>query len=75
MHDVIDVGGEHDVATAPLEEFEPELDQHVVLRGMRWKDFETLLAMRGDRAGGRMYYLDGENRALHDALKKRQTMG
>ncbi len=39
----------------PMEE-----DQHVVLRGMRWKDYEALLAMRGDRAGVRMYYLDGE---------------
>jgi Uma2 family endonuclease len=48
------------VATAPLHGIEPELDQHVVLRGMRWQDFETLLAMRGDRAGVRMYYLDGE---------------
>jgi Uma2 family endonuclease len=35
-------------------------DQHVVLRGMSWQDFEALLAIRGDRAGVRMYYLDGE---------------
>ena len=35
-------------------------DQHVVLRAMAWQDFEALLAIRGDRAGVRMYYLDGE---------------
>jgi Uma2 family endonuclease len=37
-----------------------EQDQHVVLRGLCWQDFEALLALRGDRAGVRMYYLDGE---------------
>jgi Uma2 family endonuclease len=34
-------------------------DQHVILNGMTWQDFEALLALRGDRAGVRMYYLDG----------------
>ena len=34
-------------------------DQHVILYGMAWQDFEALLAIRGDRAGVRMYYLDG----------------
>lgn len=37
-----------------------EEDQRVVLRMMSWQDFEALLAIRGDRAGVRMYYLDGE---------------
>ena len=37
-----------------------EEDQHVVLRDMSWQDYEALLALRGDRAGVRMYYLDGE---------------
>src|SRR5208337_1273294 len=36
-----------------------EEDQHVILRGMTWKDFEVLLAVRGDAAGVRFYYLDG----------------
>jgi Uma2 family endonuclease len=35
-------------------------DQRVVLRTMSWQDFEALLAIRGDRSGVRMYYLDGE---------------
>jgi Uma2 family endonuclease len=39
----------------PIEE-----DQHVVLRGMSWQDYEAMLAIRGDRAGVRMYYLDGD---------------
>ena len=37
-----------------------EDDQRVVLRTMSWQDFEALLAIRGDRSGVRMYYLDGE---------------
>ncbi len=39
----------------PLEE---DSDQRVLMAGT-WKDYETLLAMRGDRAGVRLYYLDG----------------
>ncbi len=35
-------------------------DQLVILRGMAWKDFEIVLAIRGDAAGVRMYYLDGQ---------------
>ena len=34
-------------------------DQRVFLHGMTWKDYETLLAVRGDRAGVRLSYLDG----------------
>jgi Uma2 family endonuclease len=50
-------------------------DQHVVLRGMSWQDFEGLLAIRGDRAGVRMYYLDGEIEIMsptkiHEGRKK-----
>ena len=37
-----------------------DLDQHVVLRGMSWKDFVRLLVTRGDRSSPRMYFLDGE---------------
>jgi len=52
-----------------------EHDQHVVLRGMSWQDFEALLAIRGDRAGVRMYYLDGEIEIvspakIHEGRKK-----
>jgi Uma2 family endonuclease len=39
--------------------YEPEEDQHVVLGGMAWQDYEAFLAIRGNRAGVRMYYLDG----------------
>jgi len=46
------------VAALPLPSFDE--DQHVVLRAMAWQDFEALLAIRGDRSGVRMYYLDGE---------------
>lgn len=49
------------VAVMPLmDELDLEEDQHVMLRGMAWQDYEAMLAIRGDRAGVRMYYLDGE---------------
>jgi Uma2 family endonuclease len=34
-------------------------DQRVVLSAMSWQDFEAFLAIRGERSGVRMYYLDG----------------
>jgi Uma2 family endonuclease len=46
------------VAAVPVHSFDE--DQHVVLRAMSWQDFEALLAIRGERPGVRMYYLDGE---------------
>jgi Uma2 family endonuclease len=46
------------VAAFPPPSFDE--DQHVVLRAMAWQDFEALLAIRGERSGVRMYYLDGE---------------
>jgi Uma2 family endonuclease len=36
-----------------------DADQRVVLTAMSWQDFEALLAIRGERSGVRMYYLDG----------------
>lgn len=58
---------------APIAEV--ELDQHVVLRGMCWKDYEVMLAVRGDGPGVRMYYLDGEIELMsptriHESRKK-----
>jgi Uma2 family endonuclease len=46
--------------TAPIAFGDVEEDQHVILRDMSWEDFEGMLAIRGDRPGVRMYYLDGE---------------
>jgi Uma2 family endonuclease len=61
------------VAAVPSSSFEE--DQHVVLRSMSWQDFEALLAIRGDRSGVRMYYLDGEIELvsptkIHEGRKK-----
>jgi Uma2 family endonuclease len=52
-----------------------EEDQHVVLRAMSWQDFAALLAIRGERSGVRMYYLDGEieiasSTKIHEGRKK-----
>jgi Uma2 family endonuclease len=46
--------------TAALRIDDLEEDQRVILRAMAWQDYEAMLALRGDRAGVRMYYLDGE---------------
>ncbi|KYG01585.1 hypothetical protein BE20_51965 [Sorangium cellulosum] len=51
-----------------------ENDQHIILYGMTWKDYEILLAVRGDRAGVRMYYLNGAIELMspsrdHEAIK------
>jgi Uma2 family endonuclease len=43
-----------DVKPAPLDE-----DNRVFIRVKEWRDFEAMLAIRGDAAGVRMYYLDG----------------
>lgn len=50
-------------------------DQRVFLSDVTWKDYEALLAMRGDQAGVRMYYLDGRIELMtpsggHEGLKK-----
>ncbi|WP_295436389.1 Uma2 family endonuclease [uncultured Thiodictyon sp.] len=36
------------------------LDQRVQLHGIRWQEYEALLAMRGENSGTRVTYLDGE---------------
>ena len=47
-----------------------------MLHGMAWQDFEALLAIRGDRTGVRMYYLDGSIELMRPAKihEGRKTM-
>ncbi len=47
----------------------------MILNGMTWKDYERLLADRGDEAGARMAYLDGTIELMrpcfhHEGVKK-----
>ena len=35
-------------------------DQRVFLRGLTWSEYEVLLAVKGERAGVRMAYLEGD---------------
>ena len=54
------------------------VDQRVVLRGVSWSEYETLLAIRGDEAGVRMAYLEGTLELMtpsrdHETLKKTFT--
>ena len=51
------------------------VDQRTVLRHMGWLQFQALLAARGDHAGPRLAYLDGELELMspsesHEGLKK-----
>jgi Uma2 family endonuclease len=52
-----------------------DADQRVLLHGVSWKEFELLLAIRGDDAGVRMTYLEGELELMtpsrsHESIKK-----
>lgn len=49
-------------AVQPLEPIRSpnRLDQRVTLRGIRWQDYEALLAMRGESSATRLTYLEGE---------------
>ena len=52
-----------------------DTDQRIFLHGRTWSEFEILLAVRGDRAGVRMFYLDGEIELMspsgsHEGIKK-----
>lgn len=46
-------------AAAP-QEVTREQEQRIILHGVTWSEYETLLAVRGDRAGIRIAYLEGE---------------
>jgi Uma2 family endonuclease len=51
------------VATQPASATTPppsDPDQRVLLRDVSWKEFELILAIRGDRSGVRMAYLEGD---------------
>ncbi|WP_295389830.1 Uma2 family endonuclease [uncultured Thiodictyon sp.] len=44
------------------------IDQRVQLHGIRWQDYESLLAMRGESSGTRVTYLDGELELMTPAI-------
>jgi Uma2 family endonuclease len=55
---------------------EAEGDQCVVMRGVGWKGYSTLLRLRGERSRPKMVYLDGDVFLMttsfpHEFLKKR----
>ena len=45
--------------SAPSGEYVPTADQRIVTCGAPWSHFETQLALRGDRSGPRIAFLDG----------------
>jgi Uma2 family endonuclease len=66
--------------TQPAQVFPPvpapeDHDQRVVLHDVSWSQYETILDIRGDRAGVRIAYLEGELELMspsrgHERLKK-----
>jgi Uma2 family endonuclease len=49
-------------------------DQRIIMHGVRWDQFEAILALRGDVAGPRMTYLNGELELMspsrsHESIK------
>jgi len=60
---------------APPDRSLDDPDQRVILSGLDWWQFEAFLAIRGDRAGVRVTYLEGELEIMspsrtHETLKK-----
>jgi len=56
-------------------EVSESIDQRVFLRGVTWSEYETLLAMRGERAVPRIYYSEGVGELMspsrqHERIKK-----
>ena len=66
------------MSTAPIpapQDRPQDPDQRVILGDIDWWQFEAFLAIRGDRAGVRVTYLEGELEIMspsrtHEALKK-----
>ena len=57
------------------EEISQRIDQRVILHDVSWRDYETLLTMRGESSGTRVAYLQGELELMtpsqdHESLKK-----
>jgi Uma2 family endonuclease len=60
--------------TVPRGEIVGSADQRVIMHGVRWDQFEAILALRGDVAGPRMTYLRGELELMspsrnHESIK------
>src|SRR3954463_13567219 len=54
----------------------PVEDKIVVLRGLRWSDYQRMLEVRGDAAVPRLAYLDGDLEIMtpsrpHESIKSR----
>src|SRR4051812_25873367 len=52
----------------------PERDERVIMRGLDWSHYEVMLAIRGDRAGIRLAFLEGDLEIMspgstHEAVK------
>ena len=61
----------------PRGEYVPTADQRIVMSGLSWGDFESIVSMRGeDAAGPRVTYLEGTLELMspsldHEVIKKR----
>lgn len=61
-------------STIPSGEIVGTADQRIIMHGVRWDQFETMLALRADAAGPRITYLRGELELMspsrsHESIK------
>jgi Uma2 family endonuclease len=61
-------------STIPSGEIVGTADQRIIMHGVRWDQFEAMLALRGDAAGPRITYLRGELELMspsrnHESIK------
>ncbi len=56
-------------AAVPVPSIPGQFDQRVVMHALRWQDYESLLAMRGERAAPRLTYLEGDLELMTPALE------
>jgi Uma2 family endonuclease len=55
-------------AATPRQQVPREEDQRIFMSGITWSEYETLLAVRGDRAGIRIAYLEGDLEIMSPSL-------
>lgn len=73
---MVDVYKSSTIDSVPASQYVPTADHRVLMSGVSWAAFEAILAARGDAAGPRVTYLEGDLELMspsrdHESIKKR----
>lgn len=73
---MVDVYKSSMIDSVPASEYVPTADRRIVMSGVSWRAFEAILTARGDTAGPRVTYLEGDLELMspsrdHESIKKR----